>query len=117
MNIVKKYPVAIKKIINIVMQCIIGNSYGCSRATQDSLHSILKLFDIDCWKSYFDNKGYIDANLLWSLSNDKLLKRWNSELDEIFDAFPELSSKYDRSNNEDSFKHMYRALISINSMN
>lgn len=117
LSVVKKYPFSNKKIINTVMQCIIGNSYGYSRAAQDSLHSILKLFDIDCWKYYFENKNYIDSNLLWSLSDEKLLKRWNSELEEIFKDFPELTCKYDSSYNEDSFKFMYRALINIDSDN
>lgn len=74
LNVIKKYPFSIKKIVNTVMQCIIGNSYGYSKAAQDSLYSILKLFDIDCWKYYFENKDFIDSNLLWSLSDEKLLK-------------------------------------------
>ena len=44
-SIVKEYPFIIKELANTVFLCIIGNSYGYSRAAQESLHSTLELFD------------------------------------------------------------------------
>lgn len=114
-EVAKKYPFLTTKIVNVVMQCILGNSYGYSRAAQDSLHSILALFDITCWTSYFENKDYVDSNLLWILSNEKLLKRWNAEINEIFNKFPQLSNLYNQSYNAESFRFMYRALVKITS--
>ena len=52
-------------------------------------------------------------NLLWSLSNEKLLKRWNDTINSILEKYPDLLSLYDMSYTEDSFKDMYRALIKL----
>ena len=56
---------------------------------------------------------YIDSNLLWSLSNEKLFKRWKDTINSIFEKYPELASFYDDTYTEDSFKYMYRALVNL----
>lgn len=112
-SIVKKYPFIIKELANTVFLCIIGNSYGYSRAAQESLHSTLELFDSELWTYYFSKFQYIDSNLLWSLSNEKLFKRWKDTINSIFEKYPKLASFYDDTYTEDSFKYMYRALVNL----
>lgn len=113
LNIVKKYPFIIKELANTIFLCIIGNSYGYSRAAQESLHSILELFDSELWIYYFSKYQYIDSNLLWSLSNEKLFKRWKDTTNSIFKKYPESAYFYDLTYTEESFKYMYRALINL----
>lgn len=116
-NIVKKYPFITKELANTVFQCIIGNSYGYSRAAQKALNDILSLFALELWNYYFSHSEYIDSNLLWSLSNEKLLKRWNETISSIFQKYPEVLPLYDMSYTKDSFKYMYRALIKLENCN
>ena len=112
-SIVKNYPFIIKELANTIFLCIIGNSYGYSRAAQGSLHSTLELFDSELWIYYFSNSQYIDSNLLWSLSNEKLFKRWKDTINSIFEKYPETASFYDDTYTKDSFKYMYRALVNL----
>lgn len=113
LSIVKKYPFIMKELTNTVLQCIIGNSYGYSRAAQKTLHSTLELFDLELWRYYFSHSQYIDSNLLWSLTKENLFKRWEDTIKSIFAKYPELDTLYDSKYTEDDFKHMYRALMQL----
>lgn len=110
MNTIFKYPFISKNIINVVMCCIIGNSYGYSRAAQDSLVAILSLFDYNCWYYYFSKKEYIDHDLLWELSTEKLYNRWKDTIQSIIEKFPHLNETKINEYKFEDFRYMNRAL-------
>ena len=110
---VKKNLCVFVKVVNVVLQCYIGNSYGYARSAMESIESILDLFDEENWTNYFENKAYVDGNLLWSLSNEKPYKRWSQFLSDIYIKFNTIKEKYTLPYDQDDFREMSRALSMI----
>lgn len=103
--IIQKYNAIRRKLINIIIECIIGNTYGYSRAAQDNLNIILNIFTEKNWRDYFEKMQFIDNDLLWTLTDAKPYYRWSSEI------LPKSShSKSEVDYSKKDFYHMYQAL-------
>lgn len=110
LTFVKRNFCAFLKVVNVVLQCYIGNSYGYARSAMDTIEAI---FDEENWSYYFENKGYVDGRLLWSLSDDKPYKRWVQFLSDIYKKYNTIKEKYTLAYGQDDFRDMSRALYMI----
>lgn len=108
-ELIKKYKQVAVKLINVVFECIIGNSYGFSRKAQEPLNNIIELIDAELWKYFFENECYIDNDLAWGLSYEKLFKRWEYKLNEIFERYPIVSGYYNNNYSSKNFEEIYKA--------
>lgn len=118
MEIVKKDENIVKFLINTVIECILGNSYGYSIEAQQPLIDIIKLIDSEIWTSYFENYDYIEEDLVWCLSNEKLYIRWKSIiLKIIFEKYPDVEKYYSDKFTSKTFKDLYFQILECNKNN
>lgn len=112
--ILEKYSALRRKVINAVISCIIGNTYGYSRSAQIDLKEIVKIIPVNVWKKYFEKMEYLETDLLWDLSDERLYWRWRNllnELKEKFEGLTDLIEKNIFSPNE--FRIMYKECLKL----
>lgn len=72
------HPGALRKLINTLIMCYVGNRYGKSDGAQPYVEAILKLISKDMWDSYLNNKDFIYSKLIQDISyfSDSQRSRW-----------------------------------------
>lgn len=113
-DILNKYTKIRRDLLNIVFRCIIGHVSGYSYNAQKYLNDIINdNIDEGIYIKYFENKEYLDPELLWPISSTFLYERWKNILsdikkkcsDEIVALIKE--NEYD---DEREYRHMYNVI-------
>lgn len=110
LKILEKYCDIRRKLLNIVIECSIGNAYGASWGAQMYLQQIIGNIPENIWKEYFANDEYLDISLLWIISIPGLNEKWKSILDIIRKGNPNIKEIID---DKDYEPKKYRRLYDI----
>lgn len=86
----ERYRYLQKETLNVVLACMVGNSYGTANSAQDTLKSIFKKIP-DKWISdYFSEEFFFDLLLLQDLRFDNPHNRWVNDIKNLLqERFPE----------------------------
>lgn len=106
------YPGALRKLINVLIMCYVGNQYGISEGAASNVSVILGCISKDMWENYFKNNDYIYSKLLRELANDSSSQRkqWKN----LEDIIKKTGCSIPRDFTLDSFYWRYRAYNKIN---
>lgn len=88
--ILDKYIKIRMDLINIVFECMVGNTNGFSWNAQDCLVKITDSITENIWKIYFESEEFLDTALLWEISSSTLYGRWKEILKQLEKKYPNI---------------------------
>lgn len=77
-------------LINTLLICFVGNTYGYSKEAETGIKKIFKKIDVEVWAKYFDKENHLEDKVMESLSNADSWKRWDMFKMELEKSHPEL---------------------------
>lgn len=66
-DILEKHEVLCNRLINTVLECYVGNSYGVSNEAIPYLIDIMEKIPMFCWERYFVAKAFLDREFIGSI--------------------------------------------------
>ncbi|MCF0220747.1 MAG: hypothetical protein HUK19_00485 [Fibrobacter sp.] len=101
-------------LINTLLVCFVGNTYGYSTDSEVGIKEIFKKIDVDVWTTYFDRENHIEEKVMEALSDGEARKRWDVFKSEIEKIHPELKQLQSLQNvNARDFVYMYKAFLHL----
>lgn len=77
-------------LINTLLICFVGNTYGYSMDAETGIKKIFKKIDSEVWIKFFDRENYLEDKVMEALSNADSWKRWDMFKMELEKSHPEL---------------------------
>lgn len=77
-------------LINTLMICYVGNTYGYSKEAVAGIKKIFKKLSLEIWTTFFTRENFLEEKVVESLSNAESWQRWDSFKQDLERAHPEL---------------------------
>lgn len=88
LEILEKYSKIRMELINVVLECIIGNDSDFLQNIQSDLMKIVNILTEKIWNLYFENEEFLNAALLWEVSSSFLYGKWEDMLGYLKEKYP-----------------------------
>jgi len=77
-------------LIDTLLICFVGNTYGYSVEAAAGIKEIFKKIDLEVWTLFFNNENYLEEKAMEALAEEEARKRWDVFKKEVEKAHPEL---------------------------
>lgn len=77
-------------LIDTLMICYVGNTYGYSKDAVTGIKKILKKLSLEIWTTFFAKENHLEEKVVESLSNAESWQRWDAFKQDLEKAHPEL---------------------------
>ncbi len=77
-------------LIDTLIICFVGNTYGYSVEAESGIKKILKKISLATWTTFFNKENHLEEKVMEALADAATLKRWESFKDYLEKAHPEL---------------------------
>jgi len=79
-------------LINTLLICFVGNTYGYSVEAEAGIKQIFKKISVDVWTDFFNRENYLEEKVMETLADGEAIKRWDAFKSEIEKTHPELKN-------------------------
>lgn len=77
-------------LIDTLMICYVGNTYGYSKEAVAGIKKIFKKLSLEVWTTFFTRENFLEEKVVESLSNAESWQRWDAFKQDLEKAHPEL---------------------------